>query len=313
MTTTKTTTTIRNINPLTVDVPADLVASFVTVSDDADKLRLSTKAMRQAAEKAGIKLTYFAQATKDSTPEHRYGYAILQRLAVEKQAALLGVTAAAFEPVFNSAVTGNPQIEIGDERRSKKEWKSKLSNLLRPVKDAWVADVRADVVAKRQAVGHAEDELKALMAEAAKTEATSKDAETAVADATAKLQEVVAAHDAATGKEKAKLAAHVKVASKAAEDALSFATMVEEADTAALLAVAEQKEAVEELKAELKEKQDMLPQSRGAQNRKTDSEAMVTKLDALIKTLSDSDGTGYGNADLADAIFHLKEARACFK
>lgn len=312
MTTTKTETTIRNINPLTVDVPLELLAAFMEVKDDADRLALSTKEMRNRAETAGVQLPHFTRPNGNSTPEHRYSYAILQRMGVEKLAILLGVTATAFEPVFNSATKTDALVQIGGETRKKRDWQAKVNNTLRPVKDAWVASVQSEVKTAREDLLNAELDLKDLTGKADAAEAASKDAETAVAEADAALRELVTQHDAATGKEKAKLAARVKTANKAVEDALSFATMVEEADTAALLAVAEQKEAVEELRAELKAKQELLPTARGAKTRKTESEAAVAKIDALIKTLTESDGTGYGAADLAEAIYHLKMTRACF-
>lgn len=311
-TTTKTTkaNAVRNINPLTVEVAPDLIASFDAVSRAADEVALSTRALRHAAEMAGLKVTYFAAPNQDSTPEHRHGYAVLQRLAVGKLAALLGVQADAFEPVFNSAVQSGSDVSIGDETRTKKAWQQKIGNTLRPVKDAWLKSIRAEIDEAKSVAHYARADLIKLEAEAEKTAEQCKAADAAVAEAKVRVVKLHDAMDKAEGKERAKLAAHVKAAEAALDEKVEFATMVESLDQQALLAVAEQKEVVEECEVEVMQLSKLLPASRGAANRKTEAEAAIAKVDALIATLSKSDGTGFGSADLPEAIAFLKQARS---
>lgn len=301
---------VRNINPLTVEVSPDLIASFDAVSQAAATVALSTVALRRAAEMAGLKVEYFTQPKPDSTPEHRHGYAILQRLAVGKLAALLGVTADAFEPIFNSATATDALVKIGEESRAKRAWQQKLANTLRPVRDAWLKSVREEIAEAKQVLYYAKAELAHATKAAEETAQNVADVESSARSIAQKVNALQAAHDSATGKDKAKLAAQVKAAQAAYSDACDVCELAEEADRMALLTVAEQREVVEECETEVAMMTKALPASRGAQTRKTDAEAAIAKLDALIKAFTESDGTGYGSADLAEATFHLKQARA---
>jgi len=310
MTNTTTTPAVRNINPLTVDVSPELMATFDAVAQATDAVALSTAALRRAAESAGIKVTYFTAPGKDATPEHRHGYAVLQRLAVGKLAALLGATPDAFEPIFNGAVQYSTEVKIGEEARQKRAWQQRLSNTLRPVKDAWTASIRSEVAEAKAVLTYAKGDLTAAQEAATKTadevdkcEANAK----AVAD---KVIGLTDAMDKATGKDKAKLAAQVKAANAARLEALNVLAAAEEADRMALLTVAEQREVVEECETEVLVLSKALPAARGATNRKTDAEAAIAKIDLMITAMSASDGTGYGSADLAEAVYHLKMARA---
>ena len=300
---------VRNINPLTVEVAPDLVASFDAVARAADEVALSTRALRSAAEAAGIALSFFAAPKAESTPEHRHGYAVLQRLAIGKLAALLGVPADAFEPVFNSAVATGTEIQIGDETRTKKAWQQKIGNTLRPVKDAWARSVQGEVAEAKSVLHHAKAELPKLEAAAEKTKTEMEAADRAMLAAEDKIEKLKEKAYLAKGKDKAKLLAQCKAAEDGYDAKAAFVTECEKADQAALLAVAEQRDVIEECDLEVRQLSKLLPSSRGAANRKTEAETAIAKVDAIIATLSKSDGTGFGTADLPEAINFLKQAR----
>lgn len=302
-------TTITNINPLTVEVPADLMATFDQVTDDSHRLALSTTALRLAAEKAGIDLPHFAKPNKDSSPEHRFSYAMLQRLAVGKLAALLGVTPDTFEPIYNSATGGGVSVTIGEETRTKQAWQQRISNVLRPVKENWEKSIRSEVDAAKTAARFAKAALDKAEKDAEKTAADLEAAEKALAEIAEKVDAQAAAVAVAKGKERAKLAAYLEAAKQEHAAQMDLVTMVEDLDREALLNAAEHREALAECEQDVAEKQAMLPKARGAKARKSDAEAAIGKVDALIATLSKSDGTGYGSADLAEAVYHLKLAR----
>lgn len=310
MTNPTTTVAVRNVNPLTVDVALDLMATFDAVAQATDAVALSTVALRQAAERAGILVAHFAAPGKEATPEHRHGYAVLQRLAVGKLAALLGATPDAFEPIFNSAVQTTTDVAIGGETRAKRAWQQRLSNTLRPVKDAWTASIRNEIAEAKAVLTYAKGDLVAAQEAAAKTSDAVDKLEADAEAVAVKVAGLTEALDKATGKDKAKLAAQVKAANAARLDALDKLAAAEEADRVALLTVAEQREVVEECETEVLMMSKALPAARGATVRKTDAEAAIAKLDALITAMAASDGTGYGSADLAETVYHLKMARA---
>ena len=75
------TTALQNINPLTVEIPAALALAFETSKDDLKRAEGSTKTVRDAAEKAGFSLAHLSGPNKESTPEHRFNYAMSRRMA----------------------------------------------------------------------------------------------------------------------------------------------------------------------------------------------------------------------------------------
>ena len=302
------TTALQNINPLTVQIPAAFAKAFETAADDIERVTGSTKTLRDAAEKAGFTLAHLSAPNKDSTPEHRFNYAMARRMAAQRLASKLSAPLDAFEPVFNDATESRAAITIGGETKSKKAWQQSLNFVWKPVKKAWVDNIRAEADDLQAMARAAKTELEALKAAAEKTALIMDAQETQEQEVQKQLALAVAeAEAAATAKDKAKAKAKLAMVEEKLEAQRALVAEAEEADQAALLACAIQAEALDEIRLDVLEKLALLPAPRGAQEHKNPTAAFAKALDALIKTASEAEGLG--DADLDDVLHHLKRAR----
>lgn len=302
------TTALQNINPLTVEIPAAFALAFETTIDDIERLNGSTKTLREAAEKAGFTLAHLTAPNKESTPEHRFNYAMSKRMAAQRLAFKLGAPLAAFEPVFNEATESKAMLTIGVETKNKKAWQQSLSFVWKNVKEAWMKSIRTEADDLRSIARAAKAELDALKEAAEKTalivdaqEAQEQEVQKQLALANAE------AEAAATAKEKAKAKAKLAMVEEKLEAQRTLVAEAEAADQAALLACAIQAEALDELNLDVQEKLALLPAARGTKERKNKVDAFAAKLDALIKEAAEADELG--NADIDDVVHHLKFAR----
>ena len=302
------TTALQNINPLTVQIPAAFALAFETAADDIDRVAGSTKTLRDAAEEAGFTLAHLSAPNKESTPEHRFNYAMARRMAAQRLASKLHAPLDAFEPVFNDATESRAAITIGGETKSKKAWQQSLNFVWKPVKKAWVDNIRAEADDLQAMARAAKTELEALKAAAEKTALIMDAQETQEQEVQKQLALAVAeAEAAATAKDKAKAKAKLAMVEEKLEAQRALVAEAEEADQAALLACAIQAEALDEIRLDVLEKLALLPAPRGAQEHKNPTAAFAKALDALIKTASEAEGLG--DADLDDVLHHLKRAR----
>lgn len=302
------TTALQNINPLTVDIPEALALAFETTIDSIETLAWSSKALRRAAEDAGFSLAHLSRPNKESSPEHRFNYAISRRMAAQRLAYQLGVTLATFEPVFNDATESMAMLTLGGETKTKKAWQSKLADVWKAVKNAWMDSIRAEADDLRNIARAAKAELDALKAAAEKTalvvdaqEAQEIEVQRQLALANAE------AEAAATAKDKAKAKAKLAMVEEKLEAQRALVAEAEQADQAALLACAIQAEALDEIQLDVQEKLSLLPAARGTKERKNRVDAFAAKLDALIKEATEADDLGA--ADIDDVVHHLKFAR----
>ena len=302
------TTALQNINPLTVQIPAAFALAFETAADDIDRVAGSTKTLRDAAEEAGFTLAHLSAPNKESTPEHRFNYAMARRMAAQRLASKLHAPLDAFEPVFNDATESRTAIALGEETKSKNAWQQSLNFVWKPVKKAWVDNIRAEADDLQAMARAAKTELEALKAAAEKTALIMDAQETQEQEVQKQLALAVAeAEAAATAKDKAKAKAKLAMVEEKLEAQRALVAEAEEADQAALLACAIQAEALDEIRLDVLEKLALLPAPRGAQEHKNPTAAFAKALDALIKTASEAEGLG--DADLDDVLHHLKRAR----
>jgi hypothetical protein len=303
-----TTTALQNINPLTVEIPAAFALAFETTIDDIERLNGSTKALRDAAEKAGFTLAHLSNPNKESTPEHRFNYAMSKRMAAQRLAYKLGAPLEAFEPVFNDATESKASLTIGGETKTKKAWQQSLSFVWKNVKEAWTKSIRAEADDLQAIARAAKAELDALKTAAEKTamvvdaqEAQEQEVQKQLALANAE------AESAATAKDKAKAKAKLAMVEEKLEAQRALVAEAEAADQAALLACAIQAEALDEIRLDVLEKLALLPAARGPKERANKVDAFAKALDALIKTATEADDLG--DADIDDVVHHLKFAR----
>jgi hypothetical protein len=302
------TTALQNINPLTVEIPAAFALAFEANIEALETAAASSKDLREAAEKAGFTLAHLSRPTADSTPEHRFNYAMARRMAAQRLAFKLGAPLASFEPVFNEATESKAMLTIGGETKTKKAWQQGLGDVWKYVKKAWMESIRTEADDLRNIARAAKAELDALKEAAEKTamvvdaqEAQEQEVQKQLALANAE------AEAAATAKEKAKAKAKLAMVEEKLEAQRALVVEAEAADQAALLACAIQAEALDELNLDVQEKLALLPAARGTKERKNKVDAFAAKLDALIKEAAEADDLG--NADLDDLVHHLKEAR----
>lgn len=304
------TTALQNINPLTVEVPAAFALAFETTIETIETLAWSAKQLRSAAEEAGFTLAHLSRPNKESTPEHRFNYAMSRRMAAQRLAYQLGVTLDTFEPVFNDATESLAMLTIGDETKTKKAWQSKLADVWKRVKETWLDSIRAEADDLRSIARAAKAELDALKEAAEKTamivdaqEAQEQEVQKQLALANAE------ADAAATAKDKAKAKAKLAMVEEKLEAQRALVAEAEAADQAALLACAIQAEALDEIQLDVQEKLALLPAARGPKERANPVDAFAAKLDALIKTATET-SDDFGSAALDDVVHHLKRARS---
>jgi hypothetical protein len=302
-----------NISPLALELPEALVSDFDAFDAAIVSVTGYGRAFADTAAASGIRFDFTSRPSKDSSPEHRHGYALWVRLCIRKAAMMLGVAEAAFEPVYSGAVKPGDAVEIGGESKTVTAWKGYVANAGRPVRSYMERVVRDDLAEAKAELAYAEKARAAAKAEAEAAEAALASVKAVAAKAEAE------AANAEAEAEKAPRGAKAQAKAKAAKLRAKADSVMSE--SAALFDAAEdaaefERAAMAEVKAEaarVAALQAMLPDSgRGAAVTKTDAAKWAGRLDALLKEVRGATSPT-GDLDAVALVAALVAARGCIK
>ena len=299
-----------NMNPMAIDLPSALVDTFDTFVGDIQAASISGAALAASLSELGVLYMHLSKPGKNASPEHKYGNAVFTRLGVHKLARVMGVSETLFAPVYNGSVESGGAVTIGDKTQTVRQWKTDVSNALRPVKSAMERLLRDQIAEAKAEAAFAETARAAAREDAAKAEAALQAAREIAAKTGQAAADAEAARDAAPRGQKAQAAAVAKRKAAEAEarekEVLALFEHAEEAQEVELACMSEltiAKDAVAALEAQLGAK------PKAAQAPKTDAEKWHA---ALRKVLGDVKGavSPTGSADVPDVVAGLERAIA---
>ena len=302
-----------NISPLALELPEALVSDFDAFDAAIVSVTGYGRAFADTAAASGIRFDFTSRPSKDSSPEHRHGYALWVRLCIRKAAMMLGVSESAFEPVYSGAVKAGDAVTIGGESKTVTAWKGYVANAGRPVRSYMERVVRDDLAEAKADLSYAKAALDAAKAKSSVSVEALNAAQAVSAKAEAEAAKAEAEADAAPrGAKAAAKAKAAKLRAKADSLVAETAALVDAVDDDAEVELA----AMAEVKAEAERVaalQAMLPDTaRGAAVAKTDAEKWAARIDALLKDVRVT-ASPTGDVDAVALVEALVSARGCIK